>query len=140
MTDHDHDEQRTAEVEQLQRLFDRAQDTGPANAALDRLVYCHLLNRVTAGDVNAALEVFGNPGAVDATITELEQLSTEEREGLAASVGPMWSHALSRAVILMWRACRRLGYDPEGLGGDHLALLASVLLCTEGEMVDNTLE
>ena len=35
----------------------------------------------------------------------------------------------------MFRACRRLGYDPDTLGGEHLALLASVLLCTEGGAV-----
>ena len=46
--------------------------------------------------------------------TELEALSTDEREALAASVCPMWNDALSRAVILMWRACRRLGPTTTG--------------------------
>ena len=50
----------------------------------------------------------------------------------------MWNHALSRAVSLMWRACRRLGDDPDGLGADHLALLASVLLCSEGETITDS--
>ena len=47
----------------------------------------------------------------------------------------MWNEAVSSAVEIMACACRRLGYDPAGLGGDHLALLASVLLCAEGETI-----
>jgi len=47
----------------------------------------------------------------------------------------MWNDALSRSIVLMYRACRRLGYDPDGLNGEHLALLASVLLCSEGAIV-----
>jgi len=35
----------------------------------------------------------------------------------------------------MYRACRRLGYDADGLNGQHLALLASILLCTDGETI-----
>jgi hypothetical protein len=59
--------------------------------------------------------------------------ASDQRAELAAHVCPMWNDALSRAVILMVRACRRLGHDT--LGGGHLALLASVLLCTEGAIV-----
>jgi hypothetical protein len=44
--------------------------------------------------------------------------------------------ALSRAVMHMWHACRRLGYDPEGLAGDHLALVASMFL---GEFAETTI-
>jgi hypothetical protein len=43
-------------------------------------------------------------------------------------VCPALNTALSLAVNYMWRSCRQLGYDPAGLGADHIAILASVFL------------
>ncbi len=115
----------------LRRLFNRAMEAGPTTAAINRLLYCHMLDRITAGDLNIALEQFSDPGTVDAALAELDSLSDDERERLAKSVCPIWNDALSRSVVLMYRACRRLGYDAEGLNGEHLAILASILLCSD---------
>ena len=124
-----------ADREQMRRLFDRAMGAGPTIAALDRLVYCSLLDRITGHDLNVALEEFSNDGAGEAAIRELEALDEEQRADLVQTIIPMWNEALSRAVMHMWHACRRLGYDPEGLGGDHLALVASMFL---GELAETT--
>ncbi len=124
--------------EQLAELFSRAASTEPAIAALDRLVYCHLLDRITDGNLNVAIAQFNDPGTIDAARAELEALSDTERDRLAAVVCPEWSEALSRAVELMFNACRRLGCDPDGLGGDHLALFASILLTPEGGVLRNS--
>lgn len=118
---------------QLQRLFDRAMEAGPTHAALDRLIYCHLLDRITSGNLEVALEEFAAPSTAEAALRELESLTDNEREELAQAVIPMWNAALSQAVIHMWSGCRRLGYDPEGLGGDHLAILGALFL---GELAD----
>jgi hypothetical protein len=93
------------------------------------------LDRITDGNLNIALDAFANPGTVDAALAELETLDDDQRNELAARVCPMWNDALSRSIVLMYRACRRLGYDADGLNGEHLALLASILLCTEGETI-----
>jgi hypothetical protein len=122
----------------MRHLFDQATDTGPATAALDRLIYCHLLDRITGGNLAVAVDQFAKPGSVEAAAVELEQLDDNERKALAETVVPEWNEALSRAVVLMVRACRRLGYNPDGLGPDHLALLASVLLCAEGQIIPAT--
>jgi hypothetical protein len=122
------DEIDQAHRDELQRLFDRAMQAGPAMAALDRLIYCALGDRLTRHDRQTSMAVFADEGTVEAAIRELEQLTDEQRADLAQQVIPMWNEALSRAVLHMWHACRKLGYDPDGLGGDHLALVASVFL------------
>lgn len=116
------------DTERMSALFDRAMDTGPANAALDRLIYCHLLDRMTDGNVELAMEEFGNPGTREAARREMQSLSRDDLEELGRTVTPMWCEALSHAVKVMWHACRRLGYDPDGLGPDHIALLGALFL------------
>ena len=68
-------------------------------------------------------------------MTELKALPEDERAQVADRVSLMWSDALTRSVKLMTRACRRLGYNPDELGADHLALLATVLLGVDGEHI-----
>jgi hypothetical protein len=112
----------------MAELYNRAFETGPAHAAIDRLVYCHILNRITNGDLETALDVYAEPGTVQAAEQELEDLNDEERAELVVAVVPMWNMALSLAVKYLWHACRKLGYDPAGLGPDHVALVGSVFL------------
>src|SRR5215208_1139146 len=100
--------------DQLQRLFDRAMDSGPTIAAIDRLVYCHLLDRITDGDLTLMLDTFNQDGTGQACMRELEALTPDERDDLAHTVMPMWNKALGRAVMHMWHACKNLGYDPDG--------------------------
>ncbi len=120
---HDHD--------QMEELFNEAMVSGPAHAAIDRLVYVHILNRLAGGDVETALAVFADPGTVRAAEQELEDLDDTERAELVVAVVPMWNMALSLAVKHLWHACRKLGYNPEGLGPDYVALVASVFLGAE---------
>jgi hypothetical protein len=117
-----------AEHEQMCNLFDKALETGPAKTAIDRLVYCCVLNRLTNGDTELACSVFADPGTTKAALTELEALNDTERAEIAAFVCPTFNAALSLAVGYMHRACRQLGYDPAGLRPEHIALLASVFL------------
>jgi hypothetical protein len=119
-TDDDHEQQRA--------LFDRALKSGPALAALDRLVYCCVLDRLTSGDQHLAASMFADPGTAEAAMRELKALDDRGQAELAMSVVPMFSAALSLAVGYMHKACRQLGYDPDGLGADHIAILASVFL------------
>jgi hypothetical protein len=124
MTEHpDHDLMRD--------LFDQALDTGPAHAALDRLTYCWCVGRLTDGDTHLAQTVFSDDGTADAANQELDDLDDQGREELAEAVIPMWNTALSLAVNHLFRTCRRLGYDPEGLDPKHTALVASVFLGPE---------
>jgi hypothetical protein len=112
----------------MRNLFDQAIETGPAKAAVDRLVYCCLLDRITGGDQQLANQIFSDDATGEAVAKELEQLDPGELRQLAAFVCPAFNAALSPAVGYMHRACRRLGYDPAGLGPDHIAILASVFL------------
>jgi hypothetical protein len=109
-------------------LFDEALETGPARAAIDRLVYCCVLDRLTNGDQQLAASMFADAGTAEAVVRELEELDDEDLRELAAYVCPAFNAALSLAVNHMYPACRQLGYDPTRLGPDHLALLASVFL------------
>lgn len=124
----------------MRELFDQAIETGPAKAAIDRLVYCALLGRLTGGDVKVALDAYADPGTVEAAIREMEELDDQERAELAVTVVPMWNTALSLAVNHLWHACRNLGYAPDGLGPDHVALVAAVFLGPEFTHLANQLE
>src|SRR5215211_1541594 len=127
MSDKPDDRALTPEDEdQLQRLYERAMDSGPTKAALTKLTYCHMLERLTDGDLKTALDVYADPGTVEAAQREMEALTEPELADLATRITPLWNQALGRAVMHMWHACRNLGYDPEGLGADHLALVASL--------------
>jgi hypothetical protein len=117
-----------AERQQMRALFDEALETGPAKAAVDRLVYCCVLTRLTSGDTQLACTMFADPGTAEAAIRELEALDDHGVAELAAFVCPTFNAALSLAVNYMHKACRQLGYDPAGLGPDHIAILASVFL------------
>jgi hypothetical protein len=118
----------TAEHDQMRDLFNRAMDTGPAIAALDRLVYCYIVDRLTNGDTITALDVFADDGTSEAATRELDALDDQGRADLAAKVIPLWNTALSLAVLHLWHTCRRLGFDPESLDPKHIALVASVFL------------
>ena len=116
------------DADQMRHLFDQATNTGPATAAIDRLVYCTLLDRLTNGNLDLALSTFAEPGTHQAALRELEELNDDERTELAGAAGPMWNQALSLAIRYLWHVCRTLGYNPEGLGPDHVALVASMFL------------
>jgi len=124
-----HDQPLTPEdEEQLQRLYDRAMDSSPTKAALTKLVYCYMLERLTNGDLKTALDVYADAGTAEAAEREMEALTEPELADIAARITPLWSQALGRAVMHMWHACRTLGFDPDGLGGDHLALVGSMFV------------
>jgi hypothetical protein len=124
-----HDQPLTPEDEdQLQRLYDRAMDSGPTKAALTKLTYCYMLDRITSGNLELALDTYADDGTAEAAMREMEALTEEEQADLAATIAPTWNQALGRAVLHLWHACRTLGYDPEGLGGDHLALVGSMFV------------
>jgi hypothetical protein len=57
MSTHDQD----AEHRQMRALFDRALETGPAKAAIHRLTYCVILDRLTNGDQQLAASMFADP-------------------------------------------------------------------------------
>ena len=88
----------TDDTDLMRRLFDQAKDTGPAEAAIDRLIYCHLLERLTGGDMTVAMEQFADPGTAEAAMTEPEALPDHERAHVAGRVSAMWSDALTRSV------------------------------------------
>jgi hypothetical protein len=115
----------------MRALFDQAIETGPARAAIDRLVYCCVLDRLTNGDQQLAATMFAEPGTAEAAVRELEGLDDTDLRELAAFVCPTFNAALSLAVVYMHKACKQLGYDPAGLGPDHIAILASVFLGPE---------
>jgi hypothetical protein len=116
------------QTDRMQHLYNQAMETGPARAALDRLVYCHLLTRLTNGDTETAVSVFTDPGAAEAANRELEGLDDTGRAELAATIVPTFHTALCLAINYLWRACTQLGYDPTTIDAKHVALLASVFL------------
>ena len=92
------DAPKTDDTDLMRRLFDQAKDTGPAEAAIDRLIYCHLLERLTGGDMTVAMEQFADPGTAEAAMTELEALPDHERAHVAGRVSAMWNDALTRSA------------------------------------------
>jgi hypothetical protein len=119
------------QIDRMRELFEQALATGPASAAITRLVYCHLVTRLTNGDTDLARSIFTDPATADAANQELEDLDDEQRAELMATVVPMFNAAQSLAVNHLWSACRQLGYDPTTIDPKHTALLASVFLGPE---------
>jgi len=66
----------------MARLFDEAMKTPPADSAFARLVYVHLLERLTNGDLNAAMGMFGDPGTRTAATKELHSMDRAQLEKL----------------------------------------------------------
>jgi hypothetical protein len=122
----------------MRDLFERAKASQPALCALDRLVYCHMLNRITDGNLTVALDQFADEGTVAAALAELEQLSEDEQAELIAEIAPVWNQSLSFVVIQLWRTCRQLGFDPAGINADYVALFASLFIAGKIEPVDGT--
>ena len=116
------------ERDQMRHLFDQATNTGPATAAIDRLIYCTLLDRLTNGNLDLALSTFAEPGTHQAALRELEELNDDERTELVGNVVPMWNEALSLAIRYLWHVSRTLGYNPEGLDPKHVALVGTMFL------------
>jgi hypothetical protein len=109
-------------------LFDQTLETGPARAAVDRLVYSCVLTRLTNGDTHTQLacSMFADPGTAKAAVKGARSVRRHRTAELTGFVCPTFNAALSLAVGYMHRACRQLGYDPAGLSPDHIAILASV--------------
>jgi hypothetical protein len=126
MTD-DPDHPRMAE------LYDQAIDTDIAKQMVGRLAHCHIVNRLTNGDLNVAIDVMGDPGTDAAAQTEFDALNDQEREDLAALVRRDLTVAISGAILRLWHACRLLNHDPEGLDPRYVVLVASTLISDEAD-------
>jgi hypothetical protein len=114
--------------DKMQHLFDKAIETDVAHHLIDRLALAWLVDRMTDGNLNVALDAFGDPGTRDAARAEYESLDDQERAELLAAIGPDVNEFTSDAIKRLWHSCRILGFDPETLDPKHVMLVAATLI------------
>jgi hypothetical protein len=114
--------------DKMEDLFDRAVETDVARRLLDRLALAWLVDRMTSGKLNVALDAIDDPGTRAAAQAEFACLNDQQRAALLAAVVPDMNESISTAVRHLWHVSRVLNVDPEGLDPDHVALVAAIKL------------
>ncbi len=69
-----------------------------------------------------------HPGTQQAARAEFDALTDDERQQLLATVVPDAFGPLAEAIKRMTHACRVLGFDPDSLDPNHVALTAAALI------------
>jgi hypothetical protein len=72
------------QIDRMRDLYDQALETNIARAVIDRLVYCHIVTRLTNGDDKLAISMFTDPGIAEAANREIEDLDDKGQAELAA--------------------------------------------------------
>jgi hypothetical protein len=112
----------------MEVLFHAAFKSAVTDHALEWLASAQLLLGIANNDLDVAGEAFHAPAGRAAAAREFEALPVEQRKALVQQITAHWSVNTSAAVKRLWHAAEVLGFDPETIAPDAVALVAATYL------------
>jgi hypothetical protein len=117
-----------AKLARMEILFNAAIKTTVTDHALEWMAAAELLLRIADDNIDVAKEAVFTPAGREAAAREFEALPYEQRKALVQQVLQHWAVNTSAAVKRLWHASEVLGFDPETIAPDAVALVAATYL------------
>ena len=117
----------------MSRLYDEVLDSDVTRHAVDFLARARLLLDIAGSDLAAAAAVIHAPAGLEATRSEYDQLSDEDRHELHQEVGQHWSLNVNLAVRKLWHAASVLRFRPDTMDPKHVALVAATYFSRDAD-------
>jgi hypothetical protein len=123
----------------METLFHAAFATTVTDHALEWMASAQLLLRIANDDTDVAGEAIHTLAGREAASREFEALPIEQRKALVKEITGHWAVNTSAAVKRLWHAAEVLGFDPETIAPDAVALVAATYLSEDvSELVQAT--
>jgi hypothetical protein len=132
ITDHTPDDEFIREqLAGMSALYDQVLDSDVTLSAIDFMARAKLVMDIAGDDLAAAGAVVHAPAGREAAKREYDQLSDEARADLHQLVGQHWSLNVNLAVRKLWHAANVLGFKPDTLNPQMVAMVAATYLSRE---------
>jgi len=134
------DEAKDERLTAQSALYDATLGTDVTDRALDFLARSLLLLRITRDDVEATKPVLHSPGGREAARREFDQLTDDERDEIKQTIGQHWSLNVNLAVRRLWHAAEVLGFHPDSLDPQLVAMTAATYFSLAADDLVDQLE
>jgi hypothetical protein len=122
------DLQLGAKLARMEVLFNAAIKSSVTDHALEWLAAAQLLLRVADDDADVAREAISTPAGREAAAREFEALSGDQRKALVQRITAHWAVNRRPRSSGSGHAAEVLGFDPETIAPDAVALVAATYL------------